>query len=421
MSDVQDAVAGKQLTAKRIEKLSARGRYPDGKVPGLYIKVTRSGSKSWMLRYKKREMGLGSVTRLPLDVARQKALELWPVILAGRDPVIERRAERVASVVADAKAMTFARCARAYIKDHAPGWRSRREAPQWESEFARYADPIVGNLPVAKIDSRLVLDVLRQELKGLAGQTLWHNKPEVASRFRGKIERVLDWAKANKLRDGENPARWRGHLANLLPDPKRLVKPQQRAALDYREMPGLMRELREVSGIPARALEFAALTVVRNSEVIGARWTEFDLQERVWTIPAERMKARKAHKVPLCDRALELVRSLPQEDGSDFVFIGGREGKAIGDHAMVRQLQDLRPGFSVHGLRATMRTWCREQTNFPREICEAVLAHTIEGKVERAYLRGDALERRRKLMEAWTAYCMSPEVAGEVVPMRAAG
>ena len=411
----------KQLTEKRIEKLTAPGRYPDGKVPGLYVKVSAKGSKSWMLRYRKREMGLGSVSRLSPDDARKMALELWPTILAGRDPVSERKAERVASVVADAKAMTFARCARAYIKDHAPGWRSRREAPQWESEFARYADPVIGHLPVAKIDTAHVLQVLRQELKGQAGRSLWHAKPEAASRFRGKIERVLDWARANKLREGDNPARWQGHLATLLPDPKRLTKPQHRPALDYADLPQLMVELKNVPGIPARALEFAALTVARNSEVIGARWSEIDLQERLWVVPAERMKAGKEHRVPLCDLAVEILRGLPREAGSDWVFLSGREGKHVGDHAMVRVMSSLRPGLSAHGLRATMRTWAREQTNFPREICEAALAHTVEGKAERAYARGDALVKRRKLMDAWAAYCTSPPRKGEIVPMRSAG
>ena len=420
MSEQVETSKPKQLTDKRIAKLTKPGRYPDGVVPGLYVKVSKNGSKSWMLRYRKREMGLGSTSRLSCDAARRMALGLWSVILADRDPVAERKAERIASVVADARTMTFAKCAAAFIRDHSPGWRNRREASQWESEFRRYVDPIIGHLPVAKIDTAHVLQVFRQELKGTAGQLFWHAKPEAASRLRGKIERMLDYARANGWRHGDNPARWRGHLANLLPDPKRLSKPQHRAALDYADLPQLMVELMNVPGIPSRALEFAVLTVARNSEVIGACWSEFDLQTCIWTVPAGRMKAGKEHRVPLCDAAVAILRGLPREAGSDFIFLSGRERKHIGDHALVRTLQSLRPGVSVHGLRATMRTWAREQTNFPREICEAALAHTIEGKAERAYARGDALEKRRKLMEAWAAYCMSPPRKGEVVPMRVA-
>ena len=294
------------------------------------------------------------------------------------------------------------------MASHGAAWKNPKHRQQWRNTLATYAHPHFGELSVAAVDTGLVLKAL---------EPIWNEKPETAGRVRGRIESVLDWAKARGYREGENPARWRGHLDKLLPNRRKVRAVKNHPAMPYVELPGFMGELRGSESTSARALEFAILTATRRGEVIGATWGEIDIQGSMWTIPAERMKAGKAHRVPLCPRAVELLTALPRE--GDFVFMGRKDGKSVNEHAMRRILQGIRPssGYVVHGFRSTFRDWAAERTGYPSEVVEMALAHAIESRVEAAYRRGDLFEKRRRLMEEWATFCASPAVTGNVVQM----
>jgi integrase len=382
-------VSGK-LTALAVQRATRRGLYSDG--GGLYLQVT-PGGKSWIYRYtlrgKCRYMGLGSAAAITLKRARELAAEPRRLRAEGIDPIEHKRAQRRAAAT---QAVTFRHCAEDYVAAHMHGWRSPRHRQQWRTTLEADVYPILSNVPVADVDTQLVLQVLRP---------IWTTRTESASRLRGRIEAVLDAAKAAGLRSGENPARWRGHLDTLLPAPGRLHKAQHYAALSYRDVPTFMAELRSHPSISARALEFTILTAARTGETLGARWSEID--GNVWTISGTRMKAGREHRVPLSPAVLDMLKEVPNV--GDYIFPGNRGG-GLSQMAMNKMLAIMgKRGITVHGFRSSFRDWAAEVTDAPNDVVEMALAHSIKSAVEAAYRRGDLFEKRRKLMVAWAAYC----------------
>jgi integrase len=413
-----------RLTARKVESVKAPGMYCDG--GGLYLQVTKGTdgiNRSWIFRYslngRTREMGLGPLALYGLAEARGLALDARRLRHQGVDPIEHRRAARAQKQLDDAKAITFKQCADAYIASHRPSWRNADHAAQWSNTLATYADPIIGALPVQAIDTQLVLKVLQQHVeaeRGPAGE-FWHARPETASRLRGRIENVLGWARVRGCRTGENPARWRGHLDHMLPARSKVRKVEHHPALRYTELPSFMATLREQQGIAARALEFLILTAARKGEVIGMQWSEIDLAEKVWTVPAQRMKNGREHRVALSPRALAIVQemqALRPGDANAYVF-------AIKKKSMLDLLHTLRPGLTVHGFRATFKTWASDRSSIQREIVEVALAHTIGSKAEQAYQRGDLFEKRRRLMQQWAAFTTETTARGKIVAWRRRG
>jgi integrase len=410
-----------RLTALKVARLAGKpGMHADGS--GLYLQVTKGGA-SWIYRYmlngRAREMGLGPLTLFGLQEARAKALDCRRLRHEGIDPIEARRGSRLKARLDEAKAMTFKQCAESYIKAHRSGWRNAKHAAQWEATLATYAEPIVGALPVQAIDTALVMKVLEQDvgdgLREGGSPSLWSARPETASRLRGRIESILDWAKVRGYREGENPARWRGHLSKLLPARSKVRKVAHHAALPYTGLPAFMSELRRQEGVAARALEFAILTAARTSEVMGAVWDEIGRAEKLWTLPAGRMKAGKEHRVPLGARALSILDEMTslgseqRDQDPQFVFPGGKRRKPLSNMAFLMLLRRMgRADLTAHGFRSTFRDWAAERTNFPSEVAEMALAHTISNKVEQAYRRGDLFERRRRMMSAWETFCLAP-------------
>jgi integrase len=404
-----------RLTALKVEKAKQPGMYADG--GGLYLRVTREGTRNWVLRYmldrKQHWMGLGPLSLYSLQEARGQVLDARRKRHEGIDPIEARRAERARLRLDAAKAITFGEVAATYVGSHKAGWRSAKHAAQWEPTLRRHAAPIM-SLPVQSVDTALVLKVL---------EPIWTTRPETASRLRGRIESVLDFAKVRDFRNGENPARWRGHLDKLLPARSKVRKVKHHSALPYAELPVFLASLREQEGVAARALEFAILTAARTGEALGARWNEIDLLDKVWRVPASRMKAQREHRVPLPPRALVIlgeIRAVRHGDNADaFVFPGGKAGKPLSNMAFLMLFRRMGRGdLTAHGFRATFKTWASECTGFQNEIVEAALAHVIGGKVEQAYRRGDMFDKRRKLMEAWAVYCVGAPKAGKVLAFR---
>ena len=406
------------LTMKRIALLSEAARYLDMNCPGLYFEISGTGGRSFGFRYtfarEDRCKGYGPAKYFrSVDEVRDLAWADRKLLLSGTDPN-----PRTPAPIA----LSIEQCWRAYVAAHTPGWRSRKHRDQWTSDGERFVFPVIGALPADKVGTPEILGVEEQPYKGT---TLWLAIPSTASRLRGKIEQVLDWAKARGHRTGENPARWKGHLDQLLPAPSKIAKQQHQPALDYRRAPEFMPELRNREGISARALEFLFHVACRTNELTQARRSEVDWNAKVWTIPASRMKGNREHRVPLSPYAIKLLESLPTEEGSDFLFVGARPGKPISNAAMAELMKEIAvpsttPGRLAvpHGFRSTFRDWTARSTNFPRELAEAALAHALENEVEASYQRGDLLVKRRRLMEAWSEYCNSPPRASEVVPIR---
>jgi integrase len=406
----------KRFTARTVETIKKPGLHADG--AGLYLHVSKNGARSWIFRWKRdgrlHDMGLGPLNTVSLAEARDKALACRKLKYEGRDPIEERRSQRQAVRLEGARAMTFRQCGDAYIAAHRAGWKNDKHAAQWPSTLTTYVYPIFGDQPVQIVDVALVMKAL---------EPIWNAKPETASRVRGRIESVLDWASARGYRHGENPARWRGHLENLLPKRSKVARVKHHAALPYAEIGTFMAELRQQEGIAARALEFAILTAARTGEVIGATWAEIDLEGRLWTIPAERMKAGREHRVPLSEAAVAILRAMAEVRLGKHVFPGARDNRPLSQMAMLMLLRRMgRDGLTVHGFRSAFSDWCAEQTAFPSEVREMALAHTVGDKVEAAYRRGDLFEKRRQLAEAWARYCDKRTAAGgdKVVPIRAA-
>jgi integrase len=390
------------------------GLHGDG--GGLFLQVNRNGVKSWIYRYKvggkHRLMGLGPARDIGLADAREAARICRQMHLAGVDPIDKRRAERIQRRLAVARRLSFAECAAAYIRAHQAGWRDQKSARQWTSSISAYVDPVFGEAPVQAVDTALVMKVL---------EAIWTTKPETARRLRGRIEAVLDWATARGHRQGDNPARWRGHLENLLPLRSKVALVEHHPALPYRELAAFMTELRREESVPAAALEFCILTAARTAEVMGARWGEIDAAERLWVVPAARIKGGREHRVPLSDGALVIIAKMAEIRHGEFVFPGARApGRPMGHMAMLRVLSRMGRGhLSVHGFRSSFRDWCAEQTNFPAEAAEMALAHAVGDKVEAAYRRGDMFEIRRRLMQAWANFAATSEPA-KIVKLRTA-
>jgi integrase len=399
------------LTVAAVAKGKTRRYYSDG--AGLYLQVSPGGA-SWVFRYRVdgrlREMGLGSFGAIGLADARQRAQECWRQRLDGKDPIEARRAERMKAKIEAARSMTFRQCADAYFEAHRASWRSSKHAVQWRSSLATHAARVFGDLPVADVDLALVLKVI---------EPLWSTKPETANRVRGRIEAVLDWAKVRGYRTSDNPARWRGHLESLLPARSKIRRIEHHPALPYPEIGSFMVELRRQEGVAARALEFTILTAGRSGEVNDARWNEIDIAERLWAIPAERMKGRKEHRVPLSDAVLTILEMMRAIRTGDFIFPGRKTGRPIAGIAMWTLLKRMgRGALTVHGFRSTFRDWCAERTTFPAEVAEMALAHTVGDRVEAAYRRGDLFQKRRQLLDAWAKFCTTSPAAGQVVPIR---
>jgi integrase len=389
----------KALTVSRLSKTP--GLYSDG--GGLYLRVTSPTACSWAFRYmihrKAREMGLGKYPDVTLSEAREHAAEARRLKAQGLDPIDQRKAVRQSELADAAKALTFKNAAQSYIEGNRAGWRNAKHAAQWEATLATYAEPIMGGIALQDIDIRLVLKVL---------EPIWTTKPETASRLRGRIEAILDWAKARGYCAGENPARWRGHLDKVLPARAKVQRVKHHAALPFDELGMFMAALRLEQGVSARALEFAILTAARTGEVIGGKWSEFDLINKVWIVPGERMKAGREHRVPLSKRAMTILRDVKPDQitGEMFVFPGNKPGSPLSNMAFLMLLRRMkRDDLTVHGFRSTFRDWAAEHTNFPNEVAEMALAHTIGNKVEAAYRRGDMFEKRRALMNAWAKAC----------------
>jgi integrase len=405
-----------KLSPAKVQKVKKPGLYGDG--AGLWLNVGPTGGKSWIYRFmldgNAREMGLGPLHTIGLAEARQAAAACRRQRLAGIDPIDERNAGRKARRQEAAKAITFKNCAAKYIAANRSGWRNAKHGAQWEATLSAYAYPIIGELSVATIDTGHVTRIL---------EPIWATKPETAARVRGRVEAVLDYAATHRWREGENPARWRGHLENVLPKRSKVRKVEHHAALPWGEMGAFMATLETQEGTGALALRFAILCAARTGEVIGAQWDEIDMKAAVWTVPGERMKSGREHRVPLNDAALAVLREagrLREGDGT-FVFPGGKRGKPLSNMAMLALLRRMERGdLTAHGFRSTFRDWAAE-TGQPADLAEAALAHVVGDKTVAVYQRGDLLDRRRKLMTAWAAFCgrKAPAEAGRVVAMRA--
>lgn len=419
-SAVHGAKKGKhgrnKLTARFVQTVKHPPKWhSDG--AGLYLRITKDGNKSWVFvfpfpGYKSpREMGLGSYPAVSLEKARDYAEVARLDVRNGIDPIEKKRAGRQSVALERGKAMTFDQCASAYIEANRAGWKNDKHASQWENTLNTYASPIIGTLPIAAIDTGLVLKVL---------EPIWTTKPETASRLRGRLEAVLGWATVRGYRHGDNPAAWRNHLDKVLPARSAVAKVEHHPALPYGEIGGFIETLRTQAGAASRALEFAILTAARSGEVIGATWQEFDLDKSTWTIPAERMKAKKEHRIPLSARALELVKELlPLKTEDNSPVFQGKGGKAFSNMAMLAVLKRMkRADMTTHGFRSTFRDWAGETTAYPREVIEHALAHQLKDKAEAAYARGTLFDKRRRLMDEWATYCNTVgKDAADVIPI----
>jgi integrase len=395
-----------RLSARAAATKNAPGIYADG--GGLYLQVTRGSDgtarRSWLLRYRapdgrRREMGLGPASHISLTDVRQAALAARTQARAGIDPIDARDSEKLRAAKKRAKVMTFRHCAEAYIAAHSSSWKNAKHRWQWENSLEVHVYPMLGSVRVSDVDADLVMRVL---------DPIWQTKTETATRVRGRIEAILDWAAVRGHRTGDNPARWRGHLQKALPTIKKSLRVKRHAALPFAEMAPFMKRLSDQAGVSARALEFCILTATRTGETIHARWSEIDLSNRTWTIPAERMKVPRPHRVPLSSAALSILSDMgPPAQPTDFIFPGLRQGRPLSNMALLMTLKRMGRGdLTTHGFRSTFRDWAAERTDFPREVAEAALAHIVSNQVEAAYRRGDLFEKRRKLMDAWNAYCV---------------
>jgi integrase len=411
----------RELGPLAVKNLTKAGIYAVGGISGLTLQVLPSGGRSWLLRYsvgtRRREMGLGGFPDVTLAGARELARDARLKIKAGLDPIAERKALRSAMSAADGKAMTFKACAEAYIAAHEASWKNPKHRAQWSATLKEYAYPVLGGLLVNDIELAHVLKVLDLDF--------WKAKTETAKRLRGRIEQVLDWATVRGYRQGDNPARWRGHLDNLLPAPSKVRKVKHHPALPVAKIGAFMRELRKREGISARALEFLILTATRSNEVSGAVWGEIDLDAKLWVIPAERMKADKQHRVPLSSAATKLLASLKPGRPSDLVF-PSPNGNQLSDAAIgsvikrmndtdkpqwVEQIGDKVRPVVPHGFRSTFRDWAGSMTDHSPYAAEFALAHSIKDKTEASYARDDLLEKRKVLMADWARFCAKSESA----------
>lgn len=398
-----------ELGALQVSRLTTEGRYAVGGVAGLHLWVKASGMRSWVLRVmvgdQRKDIGLGGFPDVTLAGARESARRARDQILQGINPIEQRKQARALLMAQSATAKTFEQCTLAYIEARGEEWRNPKHRQQWLNTLETYAWPVIGDLMVRDVQLPHVLDVLTP---------IWKTKTETASRVRGRIEAILDWATVRGYREGDNPARWKGHLDHLLSHPTKIAKVKHHAALDVDSMQGFLSAVREQAGMGALALQFVILTAARSGEVRGACWSEFDLAAKLWTVPPERMKAKVEHRVPLSAQALKLLKALPRFEGSDVVFFGTK-GQPLSDMTLSAVMRRMEVDAVPHGFRSTFRDWASERTNFPRELAEMALAHTIENKVEAAYRRGDLLAKRAQMMQAWADFCETPVKKGNVI------
>jgi integrase len=400
-----------ELGALQVARLRAPGAHPVGGVPGLHLQISPNVARSWILNVtingERRYMGLGGFDDVSLADARRVAREKRALIAEGIDPLAQAKAAKSAIRAAVAKMVNFKDASSKYIESHRAGWRNVKHAQQWENTLATYADPVIGAMLVADIELPHIIKIL---------EPIWRTKTETAHRVRGRIESVLDWATVQKLRTGENPARWKGNLDQLLASPEKVTKTKHHRALDVDAVSGFTSALRLQEGMGARALEFAILTAARSGEVRGATWGEIDIDGKVWIVPAERMKAGKEHRVPLSAPALKLLGQLPRVADVPYVFAAPRGGM-LSDMTLSAVMRRMKVDAVPHGFRSTFRDWVAERTAYPGEMAEMALAHTIGDKVEAAYRRGDQFDKRRNLMDDWARFIDMQPTTSEVIPI----
>lgn len=389
----------KDLTALEVSRLNKPGNHPVGGILGLYLYVNEGEGKSWILRAtvgsKRRHIGLGSFPSVTLKMAHEKARHAKQQIEAGVDPIVERKSLRLQLQREQAAFKSFEEASRDFLTSQGDSWENPKHRAQWSSTLSTYAYPHIGSLHVKEITHQDILSVLNP---------IWKTKTETASRLRGRIERILDWAKVHGLREGENPARWKGHLDKLLPAPSKIQKVTHHRALPVASIPEFMLRLSDMGGIAARALQFAIFTAARSGEVRGATWKEIDIASATWIVPASRMKAGREHRVPLSQEALDVLRFLPTAQAEDLVF-KSPTNKQLSDMSLLAVLRRMEVAAVPHGFRSSFRDWVGEMTDYPRELAEQALAHVIANKVEAAYRRADGLEKRRPMMEHWATFC----------------
>ncbi|QTX22573.1 tyrosine-type recombinase/integrase [Comamonas aquatica] len=395
-------VKANKLTQLQASRIKVAGMHGDG--AGLWLKVTEGGSKSWILRYtmagRERWTGLGPYPDVSLAEARDKAMAWRKQVREGVDPMKVKQEAMATARAEQAKKVTFAWCASQYIESHRAGWKNAKHAEQWVSTLAMYAEPVMGKMDVALVETEHVVRVL---------EPIWNSKPETASRLRGRIESILGWASARRLRSGDNPARWKGHLDSLFPARTKVSRTRHFAALPWKDMRPFMTSLEAQAGVGALALRFTILTAARSGEVRGMVWDEVDLSARLWVVPAERMKAGREHRIPLSDAAVALLRQQEQVllAGTNVVFPSVRDHKPLSDMTLTAVLRRMqRNDLTVHGFRSTFRDWAAEATDYPQEMAEMALAHVVSNKVEAAYRRGDMLEKRREMMQKWAEFIL---------------
>lgn len=402
----------KELSAIEVSRLTTPGLQAVGGVAGLLLQVTKTGSRSWILRVmvgsKRRDIGLGGYPDVSLGQARELARSSRLKIQEGIDPVEEKRAAKAQLVAIQASQITFDEAVKIFLAHKNHEFSNKKHAAQWESTLRTYASPTIGTLLVSEID----LPHIRQIL-----EPIWMEKTETAKRLRGRIENVLNWATVSKYRTGENPARWKGHLDNILPKPSKVTKVKHHKALPREELGLFIKSLKQREGTAAKALEFLVLTAARSGEIRGATWSEINFESSLWIIPAERMKAGKEHQVPLSKEAIKLLKALPTTKNNEYLFPAPRGG-ALSDMALLAVMRRMDVSAVPHGFRSTFRDWCEEETSFPHNVAEMALAHTIGNKVEAAYRRGDLLAKRTLLMQQWAKYCNTIHKKGDVLQLK---
>jgi integrase len=413
----------KELKPVQVRRLVKPGTHAVGGVAGLLLQVSDEGARSWIFRYstgerllskqgaeyfRRRDIGLGGFPDTTLEQARDRAREVREQLRQGIDPIQHKRENRAALMAASGKSMTFAQCAAKFIRSKSAEFKNAKHTAQWVSTLNTYASPVIGRLPVDLVTLPHIVKIL---------EPIWITKTETAARLRGRIERVLAWATVSGFRSGDNPARWSGNLDAILPQPGKLRTVQHHKAVTLDDIATFYADLKTREGMGARALKFILLTAARSGEVRGATWGEIDLDKNLWTVPAERMKAKREHIVPLCSDAVKLLKSLPRLN--ELVFPAARGG-VLSDMSISATMRRMNSEATPHGMRSTFRDWCAENTNYPREVAEMALAHTIANKVEAAYRRGDLLAKRTKLMNDWCKFLNMPKQSADVTPIRGA-
>ena len=402
----------KELSALEVKNLKTPGFHAIGGVAGLHLQVAGE-ARTWVLRItvgkKRRDMGLGGFPDVALAAARERARAARDLVGRGVDPILQRRQARSLLRAQQAASKTFAQCAREYIDAKLPEWANAKHSQQWTNTLETYAIPVLREILISDVGVPQVLAVLKP---------IWQTKTETATRVRGRMEVILDWATVQEYRSGPNPARWKGHLDKMLADPAKFKDVKHHAALHVDAMPAFMSALRPSHGMGAKALEFLILTAARSGEIRGATWSEIDLSARLWTVPEGRMKAKKPHRVPLSDAAVTLLKALARVDGTDLLFPSSKL-QPLSDMTLTAVTRRMKAEAVPHGFRSTFRDWCSERTTYPNEVAEMALAHAIENKSEAAYRRGDLFDKRRQMMDDWADFCGGAHTGGAVTPIRA--